>query len=399
MGTSLLEGCRGGLMSEPKIRLAYLDGLRGLAAFYVFLNHLYLEIEWRLGKTELPPLVQSACACLVHGRFAVAVFIVLSGYCLMLPIARGNNKSDILDYFKRRGRRILPPYYAALFLSLLLFALVPGVLNSTMGYHWNHVQPAFKPSVLLSHALLIHNFRLDWVYKINGPMWSVATEWQIYFLFPLILLPVWRRFGILAAVCTAFTIGLMPHYLVPDSIDDEYKFLDWAVPWHLGLFSLGMTGALIGFSRKPSLIWLREQLPWNILCLSLIIALATQRFNWQDDRVWLVDALVGAIVACQLIYCTQFLTTANHKQHPLLLQLLNSHWAVLLGTFSYSLYLVHSPLLGIAQLLANSLPVSPVVQLWTFTLLAVPLVLLLSYLFHLAFERQFMHYPRKEVLQ
>lgn len=387
-------------MAELKIRFDYLDGLRGLAALYVFLSHLYTEVNWRLGGREFPPLVQSATQWLAHGRFAVAIFIVLSGYCLMLPIVRSANDQiagGLLNYFKRRARRILPPYYAALILSLLLFALVPAKLNPTMGHHWNNVQPAFKLDVLLSHALLIHNLRLDWVYKINGPMWSVATEWQIYFLFPLLLLPVWRRFGMLAAVIAAFAIGLMPHYLVHDSVNDEYRYLDWAVPWHLGLFALGMAGAVIGFSQKPSAIWWREKLPWHLLCLGLIAGLITQRTHWQNDRAWIVDALVGAVAACLLVYCTQFLTTAKNRQRPLILQLLDSHWAVALGSFSYSLYLVHGPMMGIAQLFVNYLPVLPVVQLLTLPLVAVPLGLLVSYCFHLAFERRFMHnYLRKE---
>ncbi|WP_181357390.1 hypothetical protein [Stenomitos frigidus] len=33
-----------GARSQPKIRLAFLDGMRGLTAFYVVLVHLYREI-------------------------------------------------------------------------------------------------------------------------------------------------------------------------------------------------------------------------------------------------------------------------------------------------------------------------------------------------------------------
>jgi peptidoglycan/LPS O-acetylase OafA/YrhL len=337
--------------NQPRIRLEYLDGLRGLAALLVFLYHICREIDWRLKGGELPPLILSAGRFIPYGRIAVGIFIVLSGYCLMLPVVRsitGQLSGSWLDYFKRRARRILPPYYAALVLSLLLFLLVPAALSPTMGLHWNEAQPAFTPGVLLSHGLLLHNLKHDWLYKINGVMWSVATEWQIYFFFPfLLLLPIGKRFGLPLTVVTAFAVGLAPHYLL-------HRYLDGAVPWYLGLFALGMAGAAIGFSKQPSLIVWREKLPWGLLCLGLIAVFASKRSVWEDYHAWIVDALIGAVTACLLIYCTQCLTRAKNTQ-PLILQLLDSRWAVVLGTFSYSLYLVHAPLLGLTQLFVNSL--------------------------------------------
>jgi peptidoglycan/LPS O-acetylase OafA/YrhL len=230
--------------------------------------------------------------------------------------------------------------------------------------------------------------RLDWVYKINGPFWSVATEWQIYFFFPLIFLPLWRRWGLFAAILVAFAIGLAPRYLVPDPIPDDYNFLDWAVPWYLGLFTLGMAGAAIGFSSQPSLKWWQDKLPWQWICLGFLVILMTQRSHWTDDRVWLVDVLLGAVAASLLIYCTRCLTT-DRQPHPFILKLLASPWAVILGSFSYSLYLVHAPLLGIVHLLVNNLPISAVAQILIFPVLAIPIVLILSYCFHLVFERRF----------
>ena len=65
-------------------------------------------------------------------------------------------------------------------------------------------------------------------------------EWQIYFFFPFLLLPLLRRFGICVAVAAAFVIGLAPHFLL-------HRF-DETSPWYLGLFSLGMAGAVVAHS-------------------------------------------------------------------------------------------------------------------------------------------------------
>ena len=57
-------------------RIALLDGMRGLAALYVVLHHAYFEVsetapkEWLVGRF----------AWLAFGHYAVALFIVLSGF-------------------------------------------------------------------------------------------------------------------------------------------------------------------------------------------------------------------------------------------------------------------------------------------------------------------------------
>jgi peptidoglycan/LPS O-acetylase OafA/YrhL len=95
-------------VSEPKIRLHYLDGLRGLTSLYVVIFHIQQHLGVKL------PVFWLLFTKLLYGPFAVVVFIVLSGYCLMLPVARskaGCLSSSFPDYIKKRSRRILPPYY------------------------------------------------------------------------------------------------------------------------------------------------------------------------------------------------------------------------------------------------------------------------------------------------
>ncbi len=104
--------------SEKKLHLRYLDGLRGLAALYVVLVHIDPYIE-----AELPTLWFWFAKTLRYGAFAVVIFIVLSGYGLMLSVIRSQSgyvAGGLLGYIKRRSRRILPPYYAALGFCLLL---------------------------------------------------------------------------------------------------------------------------------------------------------------------------------------------------------------------------------------------------------------------------------------
>lgn len=375
-------------LDRPIIRLAYLDGLRGLAALYVVFFHIYME---SLRGRETPPLVLSAVKYIAYPQLPVAVFIVLSGYCLMLPVvqsAKGKITGGVINYLKRRARRILPPYYAALSLSLLLLAVTLS-LQHFMGFHWDNSSPNFQPGVspglgaILSHFLLIHNLQLNWYIAINGPMWSIASEWQIYLLFPTLLLPVYGRFGMIAVVAIAFLIGLAPSYLWPEWHDYSVS------PWFVSLFAFGMAGAFINFSKKPSIIRWKKRIPWGVLTATLWIGLIAMVAPWPaplgvSKRF---AYLVGVATASLLIYCTHTLTEGNATRRPIILQLFETRYAVVLGTFSYSLYLTHGPVVVLVHQFLLSLHRSPTVTFLTLLIVAVPLSLLISYIFHLTFEQ------------
>src|SRR5258708_40112679 len=101
---------------QPAARFDYLDGLRGAAALYVVLYHVYLELALSGEWNRLPAFVRYSAGWLQFCHVSVGVFIVLSGFCLMLPVARSSDRQlpgGLGQYFVRRARRILPPYYAA----------------------------------------------------------------------------------------------------------------------------------------------------------------------------------------------------------------------------------------------------------------------------------------------
>ena len=119
----------------------FVDGIRGLTAFYVVLNHIWTRFVAMAEASSLPPWFH----LLKFGHAAVAIFIVLSGFCLMLPIAHRADLALSPTFMKRRGWRILPAYFAAMGLSLLLGMMVPAILPP----HSREWQS------LLTHTLLI----------------------------------------------------------------------------------------------------------------------------------------------------------------------------------------------------------------------------------------------------
>lgn len=386
-------------VTATRLRLDYLDGLRGLACLAVVLYHASdTTWGWQQGAS-VSRLARLVGKPLNYGFFAVAIFIVLSGYCLMLPVARsaeGSLRGGMGEYFKRRALRILPPYYAATLFSLALIVLVPR-LNHPVGNYWDAAIPAFTPGVLLSHLFVVHNLSTAWNFRIAPPHWSVATEWHIYFVFPLILLPVWRRFGLAAATMAGMALGLLPHFLLPSA----YRF-DVARPWFIGLFALGMAAAVMNFSKLPSLTALRERTPWGIMTLMLTLLLLA--FNvvgrlrmWWWAQLWFAETHIGLLTACLIIYCTCALTQPTMEAKPAIVRLLQAKPSVALGVFSYSIYLVHAPILALYNALIFPLPLSPTLRWASMLLVGVPLAIGVSYLFHLVCERRFMPgHPRTQ---
>ena len=108
--------------------LSWLTQVRGAAAIYVLLHHAVRQITI-VGDHANDPLYRLIQLLTSYGHYAVDIFIVLSGYCLMLPLLTKSNFGDSLNFYLRRAARIVLPYYAALALTLILIYLLGNGLQ------------------------------------------------------------------------------------------------------------------------------------------------------------------------------------------------------------------------------------------------------------------------------
>jgi len=359
--------------------LRFLDGIRGLAALYVALFHA-TSFE---GGDTLSPALRAVADFFRFGHLAVGVFIVLSGFCLMLPVvlAGGSAPRNFPEYLRRRAWRILPPYYAAFALSVA--CLTAGLAFRQTGVVvGEELRNGLSPGTIVSHLLLLHNLRFDWAHSINAPLWTVATEWQIYFLFPLVLLPVWKRFGRLAVVGLGLGLGLSPLLLLPPAHN-----LSWAGPWYLGLFALGMVTADYSLGSEDARG--SKPLPAQVGFLSLALLAVLCLLPPFAVPLWLPDVILGLTTASLIAFCTMGARSDSGEKGPLLLKMLQSRPVAGLGAFSYSLYLIHHPLQrGILRVL-QTCNLSADLTLCTQLFVSMPLIIGLAYLFHRAFELPF----------
>jgi peptidoglycan/LPS O-acetylase OafA/YrhL len=295
-------------------RLAGLDGLRGLAALFVVVNHIFLRAFPGYPVDHAP----FWAAWFIYGRFAVVVFIVLSGFSLALaPARRGWRLGAVSRFARRRARRILPAYWAALVFSLAVAWLVaaqPG-----------HGAPSAK-SVLVN-GLLVQN--VVGAPSPNAAFWSMAVEAQLYVAFPLLMLMVRRWGAILMMVSVTLVVASV-------GLAGPRTFVIQSPPDLAALFALGILTAGIVRARAARRTW-----PWAWLALAAaapVVATISWRGSvWTLDHLFWVDLALGPAIACLL--------AALATGHPAaLLRLLNARPIRNLGLSSYSLYLTHAPI-------------------------------------------------------
>ncbi len=387
-------------------RIDYVDGIRALAALAVVFLHAFQMRGFDLeGVLTLPPdlipsdtTVGSLLALLYSvggslGLYAVKVFIVISGYTLMLGAAKsvdGHPKGGLKGYFKRRIRRIWPPYYAALLLSLAIVLLIPGMQTKFGGYLDQHIPVTVDG--FLAHLFFLQNMTPEWSFQINLPLWTIAVEEQIYIIFPFLLLPLWRRFPSVVLVLGAIIVPLVVMPLVP------YRNFLEIRPWFMILFALGAWGASISFSKRPQDVRWRERISWMPVAL-VFFAL------WAGIKVMLPRLLGGNVpegfitdpisdpflaggVASMLVHWTEVWKRGIPKLS--VIAVLNSRLLVKIGIFSYSLYLMHAPFQTVLTHVLRSLGINNDLFFVLMLFPGIPLIVGMTYVFHIIFERPFM---------
>ncbi len=343
----------------------YVEGLRGVAAFYVVVFHI-----WQIAVQHAPTATLGSwfrwTPYLQYGHFAVAIFIVISGYCLGLPVAqRFDRRFEPLRFFKRRARRLMPAY-----LTVVLLSIPPFCVTTVLIGH--HINPFHVALAAAMHVVLIHNLFFATTEYLNGPLWSIGLECQIYVVFALLLVPLWKRFGLAAQLAAALALGFVPHFV--------FHTLDWTWPWLLGLFAMGVVAASFA-ARRPSI-----ELPWNALALAVgAVAFVLMILDYDgtpDAALWPADLAVGAAVAL-------FFIAASRNARILPARILALSPVVMLGTFSYSLYLIHAPLVDLAGAALRDAHAGVALSATVWGVLLVAIVAL-AYGFYRVLERPFL---------
>jgi exopolysaccharide production protein ExoZ len=323
----------------PDLRkIANIERLRGLAALAVVVCHIAGHFY---GFTRISPGPEKLFGWL--GEFGVALFFVISGFCIRLPEARalhthGKVRLDVREFLARRFLRIAPPYWLALAASIAVGALVKTEL----------IDGAHSPTDVAAHLLALHTLLPSTFAGTNGVFWTIGLEVHFYLAYLLFAnrpARVWTAAALLVLGLVIFGVAS--------------KLLASANPWRtvgqaffLTSFWQWYLGALIAdwWVKRP------RTAPMGALWLARIAAvLATLSLGLIDPRVmelhvtgWILPFGAAAIV---VLFVMQ---PAQTRADPKGLEPLNA-----LGRASYSLYLFHPVALSLTAyaVLRLALPV------------------------------------------
>ena len=278
---------------------------------------------------------------LVHFAFAgIYLFFVISGFCIHLHWAKtraaGVEKPSINfgTFWKRRVRRLYPPYFVALAMYVAIIAYKTPV-------HFN----AFYVWDVVLHLFMLHNIDPRTVYSINGAFWTLAIEEQLYLAYFLLLF-LRIRYGWTKTLVLCFSARLV-WLLLSRWLSDPVGFniplteaaaTNWFI-WALGALSVE---AAVGITKLP---------PWcfNIslgglaLVFAAVVSLVlpmTDHIKWLHDFGWLVMHPawgVGFFVLVNYAVAAEQRWRQTTSRVPYLISALAP-----IGLISYSLYLTHS---------------------------------------------------------
>lgn len=295
-------------------RYFFIDGLRGIAAFSVLMNHGAATI---MTNGILPVHIDFTKYSIVGnmGSFGVQLFFCITGFLFFDKLIKCNNKFDWNKFFIARVKRLVPLYLlTSLFVSIIAIIIAGDTAKFDFVNFSSFLN--FFGFGFLGTEIYIGAFNAN---GLNAVIWTLPYEWRFYLLFSLVSIAIAsKRYGMIALAAV----------MVFAARDFMTEFVLW--PY----FMVGAAGAYL-FNKSN--IYLKDKYFIFSVIISLSILFIICSTNSAYGRVRMISITV-------LFFAIILTKPTIFKFKPL----------VYLGEASYSLYLLHLPIMAVIIRLLNT---------------------------------------------
>lgn len=314
-------------MNPSKRYLTTLTPLRGIAALLVVVFHSNLMV--------VPFLPPGYTSFVTGGWLWVDFFFILSGFIIFYVYGRdfqdGIQRTSYWKYIGARFARVYPLHFFTLIWCSVCTVIVISLASGLDPF----LAAIFDLKAIPASLVMLQSIHLFDMTPLNTPSWSLSTEWWVYMLFPF-LVPLFRRISWFGKSITLMVIVslyvFIRYYLNPMGFNGEGIGPTINVTFDFGLlrclagFLLGMLLYVLYESRSGFNVFKRD-VTFLIASLAVILGL---HFGVDEFFIVFLFPLV--------ILCASFNESGIRR-------FLDLRPLQRLGDWSFSIYMVHVPLI------------------------------------------------------
>ncbi|MBC6112165.1 acyltransferase family protein [Pedobacter fastidiosus] len=301
--------------------LISIDLFRGLAAFSVFYYH-----------QQLGGVLAKFTGCdffnytnILGSTYAVPLFFLISGFCIHLSSVRNSARKESLNlkkYYTSRFLRIYPIYFFSIIFSLLV-----------LGY--TNPQKIISVMDIAVHITVLQGFTIKYFNSINLVLWTITVEIAFYIIYP-IFYSINQKLGInkallFSALVSTLSITICSYSSNNLSLPVIFLFTNLWFGWCFGAWLCEI------YHHQPYFFKSRS---WAITCCLIVLSFAGLHFlDFRNDNLVknTLNILIWAPILIWIIDKeTFFLKYKKWLKVP-----------IAIGLSSYSLYLLHIPLIAL----------------------------------------------------
>jgi peptidoglycan/LPS O-acetylase OafA/YrhL len=284
--------------------LGGLQGLRFIAATSIVFFHLTFFVNV-IPHTQWIMIFYNA----------VRLFFALSAFVLMYQTAPTLGKKNwVQDYLVRRFLRIAPLFYLLLLIDVAI-----------MRFHLGHTLPSLGTVAL--NLLFLFNLSPEHMPSLVMGGWTVGVEMIFYAVLPVIAMLIRRIESALVFLVLSAALGYFASSFTPSP--DQWWTADWNFVANLRWFACGIVSYFIFMRLQKNKTSKRTT---AALCGAVCILAIAAHFVINDVQIKVLPIMAFMIAIC---------TWQAYAPSYVLLNSIAQYW----GERSYSIYLLHAPLL------------------------------------------------------